>query len=201
MAKGASASIYPVHDCNILAVAPTTVFNTSLALLGSGSLQARYIVGIDLAAQMDATNLYIVSASLRLVTASFTSAGTLNIHPMTRGFDESQATWNVSSAGNPWSSDGGDYTTETKASASITDGGTYNIDVTSVVRACMLGNLHNVWMMVKWDDDTSGSESVQLHTSEAVSEANMPLLTVQWFTDEWYETKPGPLSVNVFGFA
>lgn len=113
-ATAASVTITSVGDANIRSDQATSNSNGSqLVLVGDTATAAiRGVFSFDLDIP-ELANATIDSVTLKLFAAgqdggtTDTNPVTLDVYQLVTGFDETQVTWNVSSTGTNWSTDGG----------------------------------------------------------------------------------------------
>ena len=146
---------------------PTVNYNSTERMrvcgFGSGNYQ-RGIVRFDLSSY--APNSTITSATLYVYAydqASWRgSTGYYGMYPLTRGFTDSQVTWNIASTGVNWTTAGGDFngtadgTAPKQGSASVW----YQFTVTSRVQSMINGPSGNYgWVLKCTDESLSNQDS------------------------------------------
>ncbi|MBK9580224.1 MAG: DNRLRE domain-containing protein [Fibrobacteres bacterium] len=97
-------------DGQLLVLAPTTNYGTADAMWASCDAGAQFHALIDFTLPSGSGTISAITLNLYKAANGGTNTGVnVEVHEMTRDWTESQATWNVYSTGNNWTSAGGDY--------------------------------------------------------------------------------------------
>ncbi|MBS7622821.1 DNRLRE domain-containing protein [Candidatus Bathyarchaeota archaeon] len=108
---------------------------------------------------------------------------TYNAYRVTKDWVETQATWNVYSTGNSWTTPGGDYTTDGGSSSTVPANTEQWMiwDVTSIVKAWIEGGQPNYGFIIR--DQSEGVVFSADFRSKEVSDPDLrPILKVDWST-------------------
>lgn len=157
--------------------------STMDAIKTGGSTFRRILVEFDLSSiPVDAV---IVSADLELTARISYTGVDVGVYRITAPWLEDQATWNIASTGNPWSSAGGDYQSGAVTvvnPGSVTDGSLVVFDVTSLVQSWVDGSVSNYGFLLKLTDEAASAPDRGLpsHSSGASTSGYRPALVVDY---------------------
>jgi RHS repeat-associated protein len=133
------------------------------------------------------SNAKVVGAELRMWTnynfgPNDPSSGTVDVHRLTRPFDERAATWNMANATTPWTRPGGDYDA---TALSGFDGFTNDPEwetwnVTSAAAGWVGNPASNYGLLLKMKDEVVSNQRIMLSSSETAEPLLRPTLEVTY---------------------
>jgi hypothetical protein len=178
-------------DTYIQSGTPTTNFGGGVTIVvgkkSSDSYTTRSLIKFS-ALPTDVVSL--ISAQLVLTVSSdlSTNARDFKVYRCLRDWVESEATWNIYSAGNNWATAGGqsgvDYdstvlaTVSMSASESAGTQKTFNLDVTEVMKI-INGTYNNYGFFIK--ADTESSDAYSFDSSDGATPAYRPKLILTYY--------------------
>jgi RHS repeat-associated protein len=129
------------------------------------------------------TNARVVDANVHLWTTGTTGSGeTLDVHALTRGFNETTATWNQAATGVPWTTPGGDFNpTISGSSTGITNDPEWqDMRTTEVVQGWVNNPSTNHGLLAKVRQEAVPDQRVISLSSEAAEPALAPRMEVTY---------------------
>jgi hypothetical protein len=181
--QGKSVTLTPIDDTWINAKATGTNYggNATMTLNTSGGDigEGRMLVKFDLTSIPAGAT--ITSASLQLTkVGGATVKHNVNLYEVISDWDELAATWNISPS-SPWSKVGGDYLSSVVATTVVTGNQPYTWTdpaLTAVVQSWVKGTQPSYGLIIGSPD--TGTDAYNFATSEDVTPANQPVLTVTY---------------------
>ena len=131
-------------------------------------------------------NAQVVDAQLQMwntyLYPGTVTDGKVDVHRLTRAFDETTATWNRASATTPWTSPGGDYD---PAAESYFDGFTNDPEweawtVTNTVKSWLANPASNFGFLLKMRDEAVATQRAMLLSAEGAEPMLHPTLQVTY---------------------
>jgi hypothetical protein len=173
-------------DTDIRSGAPTNNRGTAVEFAtGYHSSQGamRGLLAFSLPADPGGTTITKISCFLYQIAAAVPT-GQIDMHRMTRDFVEGQATWNIYSTGNSWTTAGGDY------DATILDSNTDLSDNTRyefVIRGTGATNSYDsltwgdtIGLLFKKNTESGASVYADFASKEATTAGNRPYLEITY---------------------
>ena len=106
-------------------------------------------------------NNYILSAKLNITIKPQACSGRLNISKITNPWNQIYTSWNNRSNTLLWATPGGDYSSEIINSSTISSGGNYSLDITSLVKDWYLNPEQNYGLIIYPGDNSVCLVSVE----------------------------------------
>ncbi|NUT33989.1 MAG: DNRLRE domain-containing protein [Hamadaea sp.] len=132
----------------------------------------------------------VVNAQLRMWTAYNHGAtdGTVDVHKLTRGWNETAATWNKSDASSPWTTPGGDFDPVALSSFNgfTNDPEWEHWDVTGAVKTWLATPQNNHGLLLKMRDESVSTQRAIMHSSETSEALLRPTLAVTYLESTYY---------------
>jgi RHS repeat-associated protein len=132
------------------------------------------------------TGAQVVDAQLQMwntyLYPGTTTNGKVDVHRLTRGFDETTATWNKANSTTAWTTPGGDYdpTAESYFDGFTNDPEWENWTVTNTVRGWLASPATNNGFLLKFRDESVATERAMLLASEGADPMLRPTLQVTY---------------------
>ena len=214
---GRTTLIIPVQSATTLSSSePTTVLNT---LSNAGTPQPWLEVGDNSPTYGTAHSVFnfpaltavpagstVLDAHLKLwqeTTSTGTSGAVYELHPLTRAFTGSQATWNSAATGTAWTKAGGDYnaTADGTVSGLTNDPNRQNLDATAIVQGWVNTPSSDDGLLVKLSSEsgTSPQEHTIFAGPATAEKALAPELVVTYLdtsTSSTYYAPATPTGMN-----
>lgn len=152
-----------------------------------------------------------IPAGARVVDAQFqlwttfsigtTFGGLLDVHALTRSFNETQATWNRATSSTPWTTPGGDFTpTITDQVSGVTNDPEWQKwDLPGIVQGWVDNPSSNHGFLVKMHDEVASNQRVTFLSSEAAEPELWPKLVVTYLEKDAASTYYAPNTPDVAG--
>ena len=126
----------------------------------------------------------VTDAQLQMWTAYNYGAtnGTVDVHKLTRDFDETTATWNRASATTPWTTPGGDYlaTPESTFNGFTNDPEWESWTTTQTVKDWLANPSSNYGFLLKMHDESVSTQRVMMLSDEGAEPLLRPTLLVSY---------------------
>ena len=141
-------------------------------------------------AQLEMWNTYLYPGTV--------TDGKADVHPLTRAFDETTATWNNAASGTAWTTPGGDY----GAAESYFDGFTNDPEweswaVTNTVKSWLSTPSSNYGFLLKMRDESVATQRAMLLSSEAAEPMLRPTLRVTYLEPTAESTYYAPTTAGL----
>ncbi len=121
-------------------------------------------------------NSVVTCAAFLLSQSSTTNTGqNIQVHRVTAGWVEGQATWNNRTTGNPWATPGGDFAAAVEATF-VPSATTHVLNITSLAQFWVSNSASNFGLLLEAQDAGSNGE-IQFYSRET---ANPPRLAVEY---------------------
>jgi hypothetical protein len=183
-AEPVDAELVAAADAFVASNQPSTMHGVADFLELDPNGVRRVILRFTLPSPLSTTSV-IVSAKLELtVSENKDFAETLVAHRLNRAWDEELVTWNTAEEGVSWSSAGGDF--EVLGSAAATVAATVaasdkvSFDMTSDVRAFLIGTANQGWLVKVNDQTGQNSDRLSFASRESAREADRPRLFISY---------------------
>jgi hypothetical protein len=130
------------------------------------------------------TDAQVTDAQVTLwgISMAGDSGATWRLHGLTRGFDETQATWNRASSTAAWTTPGGDFssTVESSVTGISNDPKRHNFGASELVRQWVADPAANKGVLLKLADETTPASRAIFLSSEAPEPELRPQLRVTY---------------------
>lgn len=153
----------------------STVHGDTRALLKFTGLPA----GIPAGARVVDAQLQLWNAQLLPGTVT---DGKVDVHRLTRAFDETTATWNNAASGTPWTAPGGDYdpTAESYVDGFTNDPEWQSWDVSDTVTSWLASPTTNHGLLLRMRDEVAATQRAMMLNSESPEALLRPTLQVTY---------------------
>lgn len=134
-------------------------------------------------------NAVINSATLTLVATAVQSNNSfpIDVHRMTRDWAEGAQcntngtpSWNQFSAGNSWTTLGGDFDATVQGTTNVSTTGTYNWSLSSLVQNWVNGTNPNYGLLMKFTTENTANEQKSFGSLQNATIANRPVLAISY---------------------
>jgi RHS repeat-associated protein len=145
------------------------------------------------------TGAQVVDAQLNMWTASNLgpndpNSGTVDVHRLTRGFDQATATWNRANTATAWTTPGGDYAAspESGFNGFTNDPEWENWSVLGAVKTWLATPSSNFGLLLKMHDETTPTQRIMMLSNETAEPLLRPTLLVSYTVKDAASTYYAP---------
>jgi endonuclease/exonuclease/phosphatase family metal-dependent hydrolase len=178
--------------------AASFVYNTDILTTRASSdvnMTRRALLKFDTETTIPAgTSITSAKLTLYVKAGGGTAARRIGVYPVTKSFQETQATWTIRKSGYTWTTAGADLGTKAaEISVPATANAAVTVDVTALAKAQQLDPASRYTRIALVDLDAKDSTSYrEFHSSETTSSSYRPKLEVVYGTAAVAPTTSGP---------
>nr|WP_246220888.1 DNRLRE domain-containing protein [Phytoactinopolyspora mesophila] len=172
----------PTDNLNTLEGSPWLMVGNNSSTYGTTRAVVQF-PGVEDAIPDTAT---VVGGQLQLWTAhSFGGGASFDAHRLTRGFEQTEATWQRATSGSAWSNDGGDFDPQVAATVAAIPNEPYwhRWSVADVVQDWTSHEHENHGFLVKLADEAGPEQRVLFLSGEAEEPSRHPMLVVTYLEE------------------